>query len=90
MGNNLLRNDLTNVLAAARLPGVDVAAVLAAGTTELRRLVSVEQLVPVLEVYNSAFMKVMTLAVSLAGLGLVSAVPMEWVSLKGKTGVGGE
>lgn len=89
-GNNLLRNDLMNGLAAARLPGVDVAAVLAAGSTELRRLVPVEQLVPVLEIYNSALMKVMILAVPLAGLGLVSAVPMEWVSLKGKTVVGGE
>jgi Fungal trichothecene efflux pump (TRI12) len=89
-GNNLLRSDLTNGLMAARLPGVDVAAVLAAGTTELRRLVPVEQLIPVLEIYNSALMKVMILAVPLAGLGLVSAVPMEWVSLRGKTVVGGE
>ncbi|KAL8688170.1 MAG: hypothetical protein Q9218_005852 [Villophora microphyllina] len=84
VGNSLLRNGLESGLQSARLPGVDIPTVLAAGATEVRRVVPKEQLVRVLDIYNSGLDRVFITAVPLAALGLLCALPMEWRSLKGR------
>ena len=49
-----------------------------------RSLVPADQLGAVLAVYNNALDKVFLVAVPLAALGLVCAIPMEWKSVKGQ------
>ena len=90
VGSSLLRNELTRDLSKAQLPGVNVTAILAAGATEVREIIPASQLSSVLIVYNNALQKVFTIAIPLAGLALLAAIPMEWKSLKGKPFVGGE
>lgn len=88
VANSVLRNRLESGLEAARLPGVDVERVLAAGATEVKDAVPAESLAQVFRIYNDALDKVFIIAVPLAGLGLLCALGMEWKRLikeKGST-----
>lgn len=90
VGSSLLRNKLLSGLSQAKLPGVDIKAILAAGATDVRHLVPASQLVPMLNIYNDALQKVLIIAIPLAGLGFLSAIPMEWKSVKGKSTIAEE
>lgn len=85
VGSSLLRNELLSGLSQAKLPEVDIKAILAAGATDVRHLVPPSQLLPVLTIYNNALQKVLIMAIPLAVLGFFSAIPMEWKSVKGKS-----
>lgn len=89
VGSSLLRNELSSGLVQAQLPDLNVTAVLAAGATNVRSLVPEHQLVPFLTIYNSALQKVFIMAVPLAAMSLLTALAMEWRSLKGKSILGG-
>lgn len=82
VGNSVLRNKLESGLEAARLPGVDVAKVLAAGATEFRLAVPPQALSAVLDIYNHALDTVFIIAIPAAALGSICALGMEWTSLK--------
>ena len=84
VANSVLRNKLESGLEGARLPGVDVARVLAAGATEVRGVVPKDVLTEVYKIYNDALDKVFVIAVPLAALGMICALGMEWKSLKAK------
>jgi hypothetical protein len=84
VGSSLLRNELLTGLQQARFPDVTIAQILAAGATEIRGLVPAGQLASVLSIYNNALDKVFIVAVPLAALGLICAIPMEWKSVKGQ------
>lgn len=90
VGSSLLRNELSSGLSQAKLPGVDIQALLAAGATDVRQLVPASQLLPMLTIYNNALQKVLIIAVPLAGLAFFCAIPMEWKKLKGKSMMAGE
>ena len=65
--------------------------VLAAGATDVRRLVRPEVLRAFLRIYNDALSDVFIMAIPLTVLALVCALPMEWRSLrKGKPASTGE
>lgn len=82
VGSSLLRNELSSGLSRAKLPGVDIKPILAAGATDVRHLMPESQLLPMLTIYNNALQKVFIMAVPLAGLAFFCAIPMEWKSLK--------
>ncbi|RMZ77829.1 hypothetical protein DV737_g4181, partial [Chaetothyriales sp. CBS 132003] len=88
VGNTLLQNQLLGGLEEARLPGVDIGKVLESGVTNVRHLVPDNQLMPLLRIYNDSLRKVFIMAIPLAAMGLICAIPMEWRSLKGKLNAG--
>ena len=90
VGNSLLNNEFARGLAAATLPGVNIAAVLQSGVTEIRSIVPAEQLATVVGLFNQALSAVFILAVPLAGLAFLTALPMRWIDLTAaRKGVGG-
>jgi hypothetical protein len=69
---------------AKNVPGVDVAALLAAGTAAVRRVVLPEQLPAVLESYNGALLAPFYLSVGVTALSSFFALGLEWVDVKKK------
>lgn len=90
VGNSILRNELSSGLTTAKLPGIDVPQVLAAGATVVRQLIPVDQLQSFVTIYNESIQKVFLIAVPLAATALLPAVFIEWKSLKRTSGVTGE
>ncbi|KAL8794655.1 MAG: hypothetical protein Q9195_002851 [Heterodermia aff. obscurata] len=82
VGNSVLRNKLESGLEAAKLPGVDIARVLAAGATEFRQIVPTNELSAMLDIYNHGLDAVFTIAIPTTALGSICALGMEWKSLK--------
>lgn len=80
--SSILRNELSTGLSAADLPGVNITEVLSAGATEVRKIVPSGELGRFLVLYNAALQKLFIMAIPLAILGLVAALPMEWRNLK--------
>lgn len=78
VGNTILQNSLYE----AKIPGVDVQAVLDAGASDFRNLVSAEQLPLLLAVYNRALQKVFTAAIPMAGLAVVACCFLEFRNVK--------
>ena len=84
VGNTILRNQLSSSLTEANIPNVDVAAVLAAGATDVRKMIPLEHLHTFLSLYNDAITKVFILVIPLSVLSFLSSLPMEWKSVKAK------
>ena len=80
VGNSVLRNELLEGLSRAQLPCVNISTILAAGATQVTSLVPEAQLETFLDLYNLALDRVLMSAVSLAALGFLAALPMEWRS----------
>ena len=78
VGNTVLLNELH----AAALPGVNIDAVVAAGATGFRQLVPPERIPALLDVYNEALRKVLLIGVVCSGLAFVTALFLEWRSVK--------
>lgn len=74
---------LTNVL-ALNLDGIDPAAILHAGATNLRQLVDPSDLPDVLVAYNDALVRAFRIAVIMASISMLGSVAVEWRSVKGK------
>ncbi|OGM48398.1 MFS toxin efflux pump [Aspergillus bombycis] len=83
IAQNVFQNQLRkNIL--ARAPGVDVAKVVGAGATMLRQAVSKDILPTVLEAYNNAITETFYAAVAIGTIALFAALPIQWLSVKGK------
>lgn len=82
VGSSLLRNELSAGLSAAHLPGVNITEILSVGATEVRKKVPESQIARFLVIYNLSLQKLFILSIPLAALGLVTALGMEWRSLK--------
>jgi hypothetical protein len=79
---NVFLNKLVSNLVAAAVPGVDPAAVAAAGATSLKSLVP-DQYIGIVQVaYNGALVKTFEIALILSCLSLLAAAGMEWKSVK--------
>lgn len=82
VGNNLIQNHLLRAGRDNALPGVDVQAVIDAGASAFRNVVTPEQLPALLVVYNEALKQAFIAAVPLCGLAVVSACFLEWRNVK--------
>ncbi|KAF2683133.1 MFS general substrate transporter [Lentithecium fluviatile CBS 122367] len=70
---------------ARNVPGIDVGALLAAGTSAIHKVVTPEQLPGILESYNAALLDPFYLGAAVTALSSVCALGLEWVNVKGKT-----
>ncbi|KAK6822240.1 hypothetical protein RU639_006918 [Aspergillus parasiticus] len=83
VAQNVFQNQLRkNIL--ARAPEVDIAKVVGAGATMLRQAVSKDILPTVLESYNDAITQTFYAAVAIGAIGFFAALPIQWLSVKGK------
>lgn len=81
VGQNVFANDLVSGL--SRIPGVDAQAVVAAGATGLRGLITdAGDLQAALVVYNDALVAAFRVALIMACLSVLGAMGMEWKSVK--------
>lgn len=80
VGNNLFDRYLSQGLAG--IQGLDVGAVVKTGATELRNIVSSEQLPDVLLAYNAALRTTFYLATALCCMTLFGSLATEWKSVK--------
>ncbi|PCG92270.1 Major facilitator superfamily domain, general substrate transporter [Penicillium occitanis (nom. inval.)] len=84
VGQNLLSNKLVSGL--KDIPGFSIVWVTDTGATNLRDVVPPESLAEVLQVYDTALVKVLDVAVALSCAGILGAVFMEWKSVKAQKG----
>lgn len=84
VGNTILQNTLISAAEHDQLPGVDIQAVITAGASQFRTLVSADDLPILLNVYNKALQKVFIAAIPMIGLAFVSCLFLEWRSVKDK------
>ena len=82
VAENIFLNTLVNTL--TNLPGVEAKAVTDAGATELRHLVSGDDLETLLSDYNEAFRNVTLMVVATSALTTLGSVFVEWRSVKAK------
>jgi hypothetical protein len=71
-------------------PLADAAAIIAAGATHFRTIVSEQDLPGVLAAYSLSINRVFYLAAGVSGLGLLTALGMGWVNVSKKRGSGNE
>jgi hypothetical protein len=83
---SVAQNVFVNRLVAglAGLTGLDPATVVNTGATDLRNVVSPENLGPVLIAYNAALSNAYTVGLAVVCAGSIGALAMEWRSVKGK------
>ncbi|MCJ1400806.1 hypothetical protein MMC11_004014 [Xylographa trunciseda] len=86
VAQNVFSNKLEEGL--LQMQGLDAAAVLNAGATGFRAIVSPALLGEVLQVYNEALVKAMDVGLAMSCVGLCGAVCMEWRSIKNGDGQG--
>ncbi|RAH76929.1 MFS general substrate transporter [Aspergillus japonicus CBS 114.51] len=84
VAENIFTKHLIANIAALEISGLSPEAVVGAGATGFRALVSAEHLPAVLVAYNEALVKVFQLALILGCLSILGAVGVEWRSMKGK------
>lgn len=83
IAQNIFSNALVKQL-PIHAPDVDPRAVIAAGATHIREVVTRNQLPGVLLAYNDALTQAYILAIATAGLATLSSLLFEWKSVKGK------
>ena len=81
IGQNVFANELANGLRP--ISGINPAAVVDTGATEIRNVVNPDMLGKVLLAYNGALTKTFTAALVMACLSIVGALSMEWKNIKG-------
>lgn len=81
VGQNIFQNQFAHAMHLED-PSVDVATVLSAGTTTLRKHLPAEQLPAVLRSYNSAIIQAFYVGVALASLSFIGTIALEWKSVK--------
>lgn len=84
VAQNLFTNHLITGLLALKIPGLDPQAIVNAGATGVRTLVSEADLHNVLVVYNGALVQTFKLALAMSCLTIFGAVGVEWKSVKGQ------
>lgn len=80
VSQSVFSNHLADTLPS--IPGIDPAAIIAAGATELNRVVPAESLRAVLVVYNDSLQKSFITVVAVAAALVLPAAGMEWRSIK--------
>ncbi|KAL4883844.1 major facilitator superfamily domain-containing protein [Aspergillus karnatakaensis] len=83
VAENVFHNQLIKNL-ISQAPMVDAHAVVNVGATMIRQAVPAEALPAVLSAYNDALTQTFYVGVALAAITLLGALPVQWVSVKGK------
>ncbi|KAI5263785.1 putative major facilitator superfamily transporter [Aureobasidium subglaciale] len=81
--NTLVKDIIKNA------PGVNPAAVISAGATHVREVVSADQLAGVLMAYSNAVTSAFIVPIATSGLAFIVSLFIEWKSIKGKNIMGG-
>lgn len=81
VGNSLFQARLRALASDGALPGLDVQAVISAGATAFRDMVTPEQLQILVGDYNGALQSVLTLSIPLGALACISCCFLEWKSI---------
>ena len=84
VGNTILQNSLLAASHNNELPGVDIQAVIDAGASAFRTVVSANDIPLLVGIYNLALQKVLIAAIPMAGLAAISCCFLEWRSVKDK------
>lgn len=82
IGQSIFTSELVRQL--ARVPGLDVGAVIKAGATDLSAVVPGPLLGVVREAFDYALTRAFALAIASAGVALCCSLAMEWISVKEK------
>ncbi|KAL4812404.1 major facilitator superfamily domain-containing protein [Aspergillus spinulosporus] len=82
VAQNVFQNQLLHNL--AQFPNLDPVKVIDSGPTMLRAMVPDDIMPDVLEVYNAAITKTFYVGVACAALASFGALPIQWLSVKGK------
>ncbi len=82
IAQNIFSNTLIQQL-PRQAPSVDASALIAAGATHIRDVVTQQQLSGVLVAYNTAVTTAFILPIAVGGLAAMSSLMMEWKSVKG-------
>ncbi|KFA51567.1 hypothetical protein S40293_03952 [Stachybotrys chartarum IBT 40293] len=80
VGQNIFLNSLVRNL--SNLPNLDAEAVTSGGATDVRNLVSAEDLPTLLSDYNSALVNVFYLAAAISAVTIIGSVFVEWQSVQ--------
>ncbi|KAJ1327417.1 MFS multidrug transporter [Microdochium nivale] len=83
VGQTVFANGLAREL-VLRLPGIDPALILSSGATNLKNILSPDQLVQAIAAYNTALTSTFFVGVGLAVAMLIGSSLVEWKSVKGK------
>ncbi|KAK5129720.1 hypothetical protein LTR08_002931 [Meristemomyces frigidus] len=86
VGQNVFESKLVSELIRL-VPDLSPEEIVNTGATDLRRIVSPQDLPAVLEVYNSALRQVFVVAAAMACLAAIGAFALEWKSVKSKQGL---
>jgi hypothetical protein len=84
VAQNIFTNHLVSNVAAANLEGLNPAAVLATGATELKNVFPEKILPAVLSAYNGALTQAFYVSTGTACITIIGALCIEWKSVKGK------
>ncbi|KAL1848283.1 hypothetical protein Plec18167_006280 [Paecilomyces lecythidis] len=82
VGNTILNGEMIKAAESNKLPGVDIAKVIAAGATRFRSTVPPRALPALVGIYNDAIQKVLIACIATAGAAFVSTLFLEWKSVK--------
>lgn len=66
------------------VPGIDLAALLSAGTIGFRKVITAEQVAGVVLSYNTAILKTFYLGAAVTAISIVFALGLPWISVKNK------
>ena len=80
VGTSLFTNHLASSLPS--ISGIDAAAILTTGATELTKLITADKLAEVTAVYNEALVRAFTVVVAGPSLMAIPALGMQWRSIK--------
>jgi hypothetical protein len=84
VAQTVFQNQLVANITVTHLAGLDPAAVISTGATEIQALIPKQFLPAVLAAYDAALAHTFYVSVALACLSLIGAACMEWNSVKGK------
>ena len=88
VAQNVFQNKLlTNLV--ARVPQIDARLVVTAGATMLRKAVPSDSVSTVIRLYSDAITEAFYIAVAMGALAMVGALPVQWISVKGRKLEGG-
>ncbi|KIM97996.1 hypothetical protein OIDMADRAFT_203364 [Oidiodendron maius Zn] len=80
IGNNIFDNKLKQGL--QKIPGLNAGIITNIGATNLRQVVSSQQLPSVLVAYNAALVQAFYVAAGVAAMAIIGAATVEWKSIK--------
>ncbi|PLB33548.1 MDR family MFS transporter [Aspergillus candidus] len=88
VAQNVFQNKLLTSL-VTKVPDIDARLVVSAGATMLRKAVPPDAISTVVRLYSDAITEAFYIAVAMGALAIVGALPVQWISVKGRKLEGG-